>query len=103
MNESISDLLEDLDLSELQKYLDENSDSYLYNFGSTASEIVEYLVHGNLNTDYGGFISELFSVIFKNVITLIPVFAEITAIALLAPIVSSEEGNLLGKASSKSV
>ena len=60
LSESISDLLEDLDLSELQKYLDENSDSYLYNFGSTASEIVEYLVKGNLNTDYSGFIGELF-------------------------------------------
>ncbi len=103
LNESISDLLKDLDLSELQKYLDENSDSYLYNFGSTASEIVEYLVHGNLNTDYSGFISELFSVIFKNVITLIPVFAEITAVALLSAIVSSAEGNLLGKSTSKIV
>lgn len=103
LSESISDLLEDLDLSELQKYLDENSDSYLYNFGSTASEIVEYLVKGNLNTDYSGFIGELFSVIFKNVIKLIPVFAEITAVALLSAIVSSAEGSLLGKSTSRIV
>ncbi len=103
LSESISDLLEDLDLSELQKYLDENSDSYLYNFGSTASEIVEYLVNGNLNTDYSGFIGELFSVIFKNVITLIPVFAEITAVALLSAIVSSAEGSLLGTSTSRIV
>ena len=103
LSESISDLLEDLDLSELQKYLDENSGSYLYNFGSTASEIVEYLVKGNLNTDYSGFIGELFSVIFKNVIKLIPVFAEITAVALLSAIVSSAEGSLLGKSTSRIV
>lgn len=103
INDSISSLLEDLDLSELQKYLDEHSDSYLFNFGDTAVEIVQYLIHGNVNTDYGGYLSELFSVIFKNVIALIPAFAEITAVALLSAVVSSAEGNLLGKSTSKIV
>lgn len=101
INQSISDLLNDLDLSELQKYLDEHSDSYLFNFGNTAGEIIEYLIHGNLGTDYGGYVSELFSIIFKNVISLIPAFAEITAIALLSAVVSSAEGNVMGKSISK--
>lgn len=103
LNESISQLLEDLDLEELQKYLDENSDSYLYKYGNSAKEIVEYLIKGNLNTDYGGYLNELFSVIFKNVISLIPAFAEVTAIALLSAIVSSAEGKILGKSTSKIV
>lgn len=103
INQNISDLLNDLDLSELQKYLDENTDSYLLKFGSTAGEIVEYLIHGNLSTDYGGYLSELFSIIFKNIIALIPAFAEITAVALLSAIVSSAEGNILGKSTSKIV
>lgn len=103
INQNISDLLNDLDLSELQKYLDENTDSYLLKFGSTAGEIVEYLIHGNLGTDYGGYLSELFSIIFKNIIALIPAFAEITAVALLSAIVSSAEGNILGKSTSKIV
>ena len=103
INQNISDLLKDLDLSELQKYLDENTDSYLLKFGSTAGEIVEYLIHGNLGTDYGGHLSELFSIIFKNIIALIPAFAEITAVALLSAIVSSAEGNILGKSTSKIV
>ena len=103
INQNISDLLKDLDLSELQKYLDENTDSYLLKFGSTAGEIVEYLIHGNLGTDYGGYLSELFSIIFKNIIALIPAFAEITAVALLSAIVSSAEGNILGKSTSKIV
>lgn len=103
LNTNISDLLDDLDLSELQKYLDEHSDSYLYNYGNTAKEIVEYLIHGDLKTDYGGYISELFSVIFKNVISLIPAFAEITAIALLSAVVSAAEGSLMGKSTSKIV
>ena len=41
INQSITDLLEDLDLSELQKYLDENSGNFLFNFGSNAKEIVD--------------------------------------------------------------
>lgn len=103
INDNISELLKDLDLSELQKYLDENTDSYLYKFGDTASEIIEYLVHGNVGSDYGSYLSELFSVIFKNVLSMIPAFAEVTAVALLSAIVSSAEGNLLGKSTSKVV
>ncbi len=103
LNENISELLEDLDLTELQKYLDENTDSYLFKFGDTAKEIVEYLIQGNLGTDYGGYLSELFSIIFKNVISLIPAFAEITAVALLSAVVSAAEGNVLSKSTSKIV
>lgn len=103
LNQSIADLLKDLDLSELQKYLDENGDSELFKFGDTASEIIEYLIHGNLNTDYGGYLSELFSVIFKNVISLIPAFAEVTAIALLSAVVSTAEGTLMSQSTSKVV
>ncbi len=103
LNESISGLLEDLDLSELQQYLDEHSDSFLFNFGDTAKEIVNYLIKGNLDTDYGSYIKELFNVIFKNVISLIPAFAEVTAIALLSAVVTTAEGKLIGKSTSKIV
>ena len=103
LSDSISKLLEDLDLSELQKYLDENEGSFLYKFGNTAKEIVEYLINGNLNTDYGGYLNELLGLLFKNVISLIPAFATIVAIALLSAIVSSAEGNILGKSTSKIV
>lgn len=103
LNENISDILRELDLNELQKYLDEHSDSYLYSFGNTAEEIIEYLIKGNLNTDYGGYVSELFSVIFKNVISLIPAFAEITAVALLCAIISAAEGTVMGKSTVKIV
>ena len=103
LNENIYKLLEDLDLKELQEYLDENKDSYLLKFGNTAAEIVEYLIHGNLNIDYGGYLNELISILFKNVISLIPAFATVVAIALLSAIVSSAEGNILGKSTSKIV
>lgn len=103
LNENISELLSDLDLSELQQYLDENGNNYLFKFGDTAQEIVEYLISGNLGTDYGGYLSELFSVIFKDVINLIPAFATVTAIALLSAIVSAAEGSIIGKSTSKIV
>ncbi len=103
LNENIDKLLEDLDLSELQKYLDDNEGSFLFQFGSTAKEIVEYLIKGDLNTDYSGYLNELLSVLFKNVISLIPAFATVVAIALLSAIVSSAEGNILGKSTSKIV
>ena len=103
LNENILKLLEDLDLSELQKYLDENEGSFLFKFGNTAAEIVEYLIHGNLNTNYGGYLNELLSILFKNVISLIPAFATVVAIALLSAVVSSAEGNIIGKSTSKIV
>ena len=103
LNENIIKLLDDLDLSQLQKYLDENKESYLFQYGNTAKEIVEYLIHGNLNTDYGGYLNEILSILFKNVISLIPAFATVVAVALLSAIVSAAEGNILGKSTSKIV
>lgn len=101
LNENISNLLNDLDLTELQQYLDSHEDNFLLSFGGTAREIVEYLIKGNLGADYGSYINELIHVIFKNVIELIPAFATVTAISLLCAIVSAAEGSILGKSTSK--
>lgn len=103
LNENIANLLDDLDLSELQEYLDGNSGSFLAEFGGTAKEIVEYLISGNLGTDYGSYLNEIFGVVFKDVINLIPAFATVTAVALLCAVVSAAEGSILGKSTSKIV
>ena len=103
LGENIKKLLEGLDLSELQKYLDANADSYLFKFGGTAKEIVEYLINGNMGADYSGYLNELFSIIFKNVISLTPAFATVTAVSLLSAVVSSAEGTIIGKSTSKIV
>lgn len=87
----------------MQKYLDSDEGNYLLKFGNTAREIIEYLISGNLQTDYSGYLNELFSLIFKDVINLIPAFATVTAIALLSAIVSAAEGSILGKSTSKIV
>lgn len=103
LGENIKNLLDKLDLSDLQKYLDENGSDYLKKFGGTAREIIEYLLRGNANTDYSGYLSQLFSIIFKDVLNLIPAFATVTGISLLSAIVSSAEGGIIGKSISKIV
>ncbi len=101
--QNIEEVLGGLDLSQLQKYLDENSDSYLFNFGDNAEEIIRYLINGNIGTDYGSYITEILSVVFSDVVSLLPAFAEVAAIALLCAIFSSAEGNVLGKSTSRIV
>jgi stage III sporulation protein AE len=97
LSESIQSILKELDLSELDNYLQEHSESYLLSYGNSASEIIEYLIKGNLSVEYSSYISEIFNTIFKNVISLIPAFAEICGVALLCAVVSSAEGTLIGK------
>lgn len=103
LGQNISDLLDGLDLTELEEYLDENSDSYLFNFGDSAREIVEYLIKGNAGIDYGSYVEEILSVVFSDVVSLFPVFAEVIAIAILCAIFSGAEGNILGKSTSRVV
>lgn len=103
LNKNISDLLDDLDLTELQEYLDGNGNSFLSGFGSTAREIIEYLIAGNLGADYSGYLNEIFGIIFDDVIQLIPAFATVAAIALLCAVVSAAEGSVLGKSTAKIV
>lgn len=103
LSQNIEDVLGGLDLSELQQYLDENSESYLFNFGDNAEEIIRYLVNGNIGTDYANYITEILSVVFSDVISLLPAFAEVVAIALLCTIFSSAEGNIIGKSTSRIV
>ncbi|MCD7728437.1 MAG: stage III sporulation protein AE [Clostridia bacterium] len=103
LDSQIASLIESLDISALQSYLDENSDSYLFNFGNNAAEIITYLINGNTGADYGSYITEIFSVICSDAISLIPVFAEVTAVALLSAVFAGAEGNIIGKSTSRIV
>lgn len=103
LEENISGLLDGLDLSGLQNYLDGHADSYLLHFGGTAREIVEYLIYGNAGTDYGSYLGELGGIVFKKITELVPAFATVAAIALLCAVVTAAEGGILGKSTSKIV
>lgn len=102
LSQNIEEVLEGLDLSALQKYLDEHSESYLFNFGDNAGEIVRYLINGNAGVDYGGYINELLSVVFSDVIGLLPAFAEAVAVGLLCTVFAGADG-MLGKSTSRVV
>lgn len=103
LNQNIDSILSGLDLSELDEYLSAHKDDFLYNFGDNAKEIVAYLVNGNLGMDYSGYIQELCSVLFSNVISLIPAFAQIVGIAILCAIVRSAEGGVISESTSNVV
>lgn len=102
LNQSIEDLLNDLDLTELQKYLDEEG-GLSGSFGQTAAEVIEYLLKGDIGADYGSYIGEILNVLFGNVIKLVPAFSTVTAIALLCAVVSAAEGSIIGKSTAKIV
>lgn len=101
LNENISSLIDSLDLTEIQKYLDEYGNDYLFSFGDTAKEIVSYLVNGNLGVNYSDYITELLSVLFRRVTTMLPAFAQIIAIAILCSVSSGAEGGVIGKTTAK--
>lgn len=101
LNENIESILDSLDLSEIQKYLDEYGSDYVFSFGDTAKEILEYLLKGNLGVNYTDYLSELFSVLFSNVTSLIPAFAQIVAISILCAVASDSEGGIIGKTTAK--
>ncbi len=96
LNENISSIIDSLDLTEIQKYLDEYGNDYVFSFGDTAKEIVTYLVKGNLGVNYTDYISELFSVLFSGVTKLLPAFAQVIAISILCA-----EGGVIGKTTAK--
>lgn len=103
LNDNILELINGLDLSELENYLQADEDNFLYSFGSNAQEIIEYFIRGNLNTDYSSYLSELFSVLFNQVISLVPAFAQVIALSILCAIVRSAEGSIMSRSTSKTV
>ncbi len=101
LNENIASILDSLDLTEIQKYLDEYGNDYIFSFGDTAREIVEYLLNGNLGVNYTDYISELLSVLFSKVTSMIPAFAQVVAISILCAVASDSEGGIIGKTTAK--
>ncbi len=103
LNDNISTILDGLDLSALQNYLEEHGNDFLFTFGDSAREIVEYLMHGNLGINYSSYFGELFSVLFSNVLSLVPAFAQIIALAILCAIIKSAEDGPMSRSTAKAV
>ena len=94
LNERIEELLGELDLSELQAYVDS-----LDNFTneSVAERLTAYIAGEKF--DYESFGSEILQILFEKVRQVLPAFTCIAAIALLSGLISTlRSGNLGGSA-----
>lgn len=103
LTQNITDLLNELDLSELDTYLEEHSYEILSQFGNNSREILEYILNGNMNVDYGSYFNELINVIFNDALSLIPAFSQIIAIILLSSVLSAVNGNGLSETTKRIV
>ncbi len=84
LGESVLELIGELDLQALQKYVD--------SLGALSGEsVVERLIDyiNGKDFDYGNLASEIVSILFANVRDLLPAFACIAAIALLSGLIST--------------
>ncbi len=103
LNENIKNLLDKLDISSLENYLKENQNSKIFDYGNSASEIINFLIKGNFNTDYVGYLQQLAHVLGSDILSLLPIFAEMIAISLLSAIVANAEGSVISTTTSKIV
>lgn len=103
LNETVTSLLDGLDLTELQSYLDGLDGGFVFSFGDGAREILEYLLQGNLNVDYATYLNGLFSALLEGVTSLFPAFSQILAASVLCTVAAGAEGGALGKSTAKAV
>lgn len=100
-SDSINSILDGMDLSEIEQYLSRYGNEYVFGFGESAREIVEFFVKGDLGLNYGEYIGKLLSVMFKGVTSLIPAFAQVVAISILCCVCTDAEGGVLSKTTAK--
>ena len=103
LTDSITSIIDGLDLSEIEQYLSQYGNEYVFSFGESAKEIVEFLVSGDLGLNYSDYIGKILSVLFKGVTSLIPAFAQVVAISILCAICTGVEGGVLSKTTAKTV
>lgn len=97
---SMQDILDNIDISELEQFLDILSSQGFSFFGSgSVEDKVEGIISGDIALDYSSFVSYILSVIGLEVLAYLPTMISILAIAIAMSVVSSLRSN----GSSKSV
>ncbi len=98
LNESILEMLDELDLSELQAYVDSlDNDSK----GSVAERLLAYIEGEEF--DYSTFGSDILRVLFEKVRQILPAFTCIAAITLLSGLISTLRSGTLGNSSAEMI
>ena len=87
INASISDIVSALDLSGLDEII-EGLDGYEF-FGMSAREKVEMIISGEYFTDYSSIVSAIFSLLFLNIKSFLPIIFTIIAIGIISSLLSS--------------
>lgn len=98
LNESIYQLIDELDLAALEEYvnsLDDFSDT------SVAERLIAYIQGEEF--DYANFGQKILRVLFENVVKILPAFACIAAITLLSGVISSLRGGGTAKTSAEMI
>lgn len=103
LSDSITSIIEGLDLSDIEEYLKQYGNDYVFGFGESAKQIIEYLVSGDLGLNYSDYVGNILSVLFKGVTSLIPAFAQIVAISILCSVCTGVEGGVLSKTTAKTI
>lgn len=101
LNENISSILEGLDLSGLQEYLDEYGNEYVFSFSRSAKELIGFVINGDLGVDYGEYLKNIFSALFSGVTSLLPAFSQIVAVTILCAVSTDSEGGIISKSTAK--
>lgn len=101
LNENIDSILDGLDLSRLQEYLDEYGNDYIYSFSDSARELVEFVMNGDLGMNYTEYLKNIFSSLFSGVTNLLPAFSQVIAVTILCAISTDAEGGIISKTTAK--
>ena len=83
---SVQEMLGDLDLQELERYLDSLSDQQKELFGEGFKDKVASVVNGDFSLDYSDVLSALSGLFFKDLAILLPTFCLICSITILCGI-----------------
>lgn len=101
LNENIDSILDGLDLSRLQEYLDEYGNDYIYSFSDSARELVEFVMNGDLGMNYNEYLKNIFVSLLGGVTNLLPAFSQVIAVTILCAISTDAEGGIISKTTAK--
>lgn len=97
LTQNIESIINGLDLSSLQSYLDSYGNEYVYSFSQSAKGLIEFLVNGDLGVNYSDYLQKLFLSLFKGIGDLFPGFLQIIAVTILCAITTDAEGGIISK------
>lgn len=100
--QNIGNLLEELDLSELQAYLDSLSEEQKEVFGDgELKDMVFSLISGDFKTDYSNVFSAILATVFDGLDGLLSTFCVICAVTILCGILSQFKSSLSEKSTAR--